>query len=59
MRGADAARGDDLADQRVGKAGMLLQQRRQQHHRREVQHAVDQHQHQAERVVAVEQQAED
>ena len=52
-RGADAARGDDLADQRVGKAGMLLQQRRQQHHRREIQHAVDQHQHQAEGVVAI------
>ncbi len=56
--GADAARGDDLADQHVGKAGMLLQQRRQQDHGREVQHAVDRHQHQAERVVAVAQQAE-
>ena len=34
------------------------QQRRQQHHRREIQHAVDQHDNEAERVVAVEQQAQ-
>ena len=51
-----AARRQHLADQRVGKAGMLLQQRRQQHHRRDVQHAEDADQHEAERVVAVEQQ---
>ena len=41
-----------------GKAGMLLQQRRQQHHRRKVEHAVDRHQHQADGVVAIPQQAQ-
>ena len=55
-RHADAAAADHLADQRVGKADMLLQQRRQQHHRGEVQHAVDRHQHEADRIVAVGQQ---
>ena len=53
---ADAAASDHLPDQRIGKAGLLLQQRRQQHHRREVQHAVDRHQRQPDRIVAVGQQ---
>ena len=50
---ADTARADHLPDQRVGKSDVRLQQRRQQHHRGEVQHAVDRHQHEADRVVAI------
>ena len=44
------------ADDIVRIAGMLLQQRWQQHHGREVQHAVDRHQDEADRIVAIQQQ---
>ena len=46
---SDAAASDDPADERIGIFGVLAQQRRQQHHRREIQHAVGQHQGEAER----------
>ena len=51
-----AAAADHLADQRVGKPCILLQERRQQHHGREVEHAVDRHQHEADGIIAVGQQ---
>ncbi len=57
-RRAEAARADDLADGGIGKAGMLLQQGRQQHDHREIQHAKQRDQQQADRVVAVLQQRE-
>ena len=53
---AGTAPADDEADQAVGKAQLVLHQRRQQHHRREVQHAEYDDQEDADDVVAVEQQ---
>lgn len=55
--GADTARRSDFADQRIGKAGMLLQWG-QQGHRCEGQHAMDADQQQAQRIVAVEQETQ-